>query len=97
VSLVDKEEIRKVINNLYVRIKDWYKVNLAYKISNIINEVENIALKAKDDNKEFIITQLDFGSDGKIAKKIQEKIKYIYPEVNQFILSNDEENERFIN
>jgi soluble P-type ATPase len=41
-----------------------------------------------------IISQLDFGADGKIAKKIQDVIRALHPEATIFIASPDDDGEK---
>ena len=38
--------------------------------------------------------QLEIGADGKVAKKIQEKLKAIYPAASYFLASLDDDAER---
>lgn len=44
--------------------------------------------------QEFIVANVDFGADGKIAKKIQEKIKGINENLSIFLLSVDDAGEK---
>jgi len=40
------------------------------------------------------VLSLDIGADGKVAKKILEKIKAVYPVASVFIASMDEDEEK---
>jgi len=42
-----------------------------------------------------LVASLDFGADGKVAKKIQDKFRSIIPEGSLFLASPDEEEDRY--
>ena len=42
----------------------------------------------------MIIAAIDFGADGKIAKKIQDIVRGISPSVSMVIVSGDDEGEK---
>ena len=43
----------------------------------------------------MLVASLDFGADGKVAKKIQDKFRSIIPEGSLFLASPDEEEDRY--
>lgn len=44
--------------------------------------------------QEIIVLNMDFGADGKLAKKIQDKFKAMYPDISLFLVSIDDDGEK---
>lgn len=42
----------------------------------------------------MVIANIDFGADGKVARKIYEKLKSVHPDASYFIMSQDEDGEK---
>jgi hypothetical protein len=41
-----------------------------------------------------VIAVIDFGADGKVARKIYEKLKSVNPEASYFVVSPDDDGEK---
>ena len=50
-----------------------------------------LAAEAKEKGSAVVVQLLDFGADGKIAKKIQDLFRAVHPEGSLFLASLDEE------
>jgi len=44
--------------------------------------------------KAWVVSKMEFGADGKVAKKIQDKFKSIHPEGSFFLASLDDDEEK---
>ncbi len=93
VSLVDKERMRGLHTIISNKLKAWYKANLSTRVAAAEVQAETIARQAAETGAKTIVASLDFGADGKIVKKIQEKIQKIH-NCPCFIVSSDDDGER---
>mmetsp|Transcript_27496 Transcript_27496/g.26307 ORF Transcript_27496/g.26307 Transcript_27496/m.26307 type:complete len:1010 (+) Transcript_27496:145-3174(+) len=91
VSLVDKEAMRGKQLKISEILKVWLKASSAERTAQAGVVAEGLATKAKTDKKVLIISLLEFGADGKIAKKIQDTCRKEHPEGTYFIASLDDE------
>lgn len=76
------------------KLKVWLKSNEASRAAAVNIEADKIVEEAKSAQKSTLVTELDLGADGKLAKKIQEKFKAVYPELSSVILSSDDDGEK---
>ena len=94
ISLVDKESMRLRLNAVFEKIRSYFKANLSNVIAAANAKAEEVAKKALEADVEVVIAQIEFGADGKIAKKIYEKLISIKPNASYFLLSTDEESDK---
>ena len=94
VSLVDKEKMRAKQGVIQETLKAWNKSMAAERTVAASAAAQALATEAKALGKEAVVCMLEFGADGKVAKKIQDTCKAIYPEGSFFIASLDEEGEK---
>jgi alanyl-tRNA synthetase len=94
VSLTDKEAMKNKLNAIYEVIKVYNKNNLANKLYVANVKSEEVAQEAKNQNKALVVTVIDFGADGKVAKKIHDKLKAVHTEGSFFVISADEDGEK---
>jgi len=94
VSLVDKDRMRSLLDRIYETIRSYHKASLGMKIAEATVTAEQVALEAHARGEETLVLSLDIGADGKVAKKILEKIKAVYPVASVFIASMDEDEEK---
>lgn len=94
VSLVDKEKMREKQKKILENIKAWEKANSATRIANAGLKAETTAKEALAASVPVVVMQLEIGNDGKVAKKIQEKLVSINANASYFIASIDEEGEK---
>ena len=96
VSLVDKEFMRTKLTVIGDAIKKWSKLISASRTSSTIAAAEALAREALASNQTLVVSAMDFGADGKLAKKIQEKFVQLHPTADIVIASLDDEAERFV-
>jgi len=89
VSLVDKHVMRSKLDKIMDVLKAWTKEETTRKSSEAVAQAEVIATACKEKAVSIIVGAFEFGSDGKIAKKIYEKMKSIY-DTSTIIISLDE-------
>ena len=94
VSLVDKDQMRLLLDSIYDTIKAHHKASLGTKVAEAAVTAERLALEARSNGVETLVMSLDIGADGKVAKKIIEKIRGVYPGASVFIASLDEDEEK---
>jgi alanyl-tRNA synthetase len=94
VSLVDKELIKAKVNAVYEKIKVFNKANEALKLNSAMETITQLAHTAQSQGDKAVIATIDFGADGKVAKKIFEKAKSIVSDIAVFVASPDAEEER---
>jgi len=94
VSLVDKDVMRTLLDGIYETIRVHHKALLGMKIAEATVTAERLAVEARDRGEEILVLSLEIGADGKVAKKILEKIKAVYPIASVFIASLDEDEEK---
>lgn len=94
VSLVDKETMRGKLSKIYETIRAFHKASLATRIADASALAEQRARTAKEQGKGVVLLQLEIGADGKIAKKLHEKLKKVYIEGSYFVASLDDDMER---
>ena len=94
VSLVDKELMKKTLNTVYETIKAYNKSNLAEKLVKANVTAESVAKAAVAQEKALVVVQIDFGADGKVAKKIHDKLKGEHAEGSFFVASYDDDEEK---
>jgi hypothetical protein len=96
VSLVDKELMKEKLNKVFETIKVFNKANLVEKVNSASVRAEEIAQAAKAAAKQLVVCQVDFGSDGKVAKKIHDKLKAAHNEGSFFVISLDEDDDKYV-
>jgi alanyl-tRNA synthetase len=94
ISIVDKENLRVKLNKISDTIKVWYKAILTERIDNANKIAEKFAHDSNEKGNQIVVTQMDFGSDGKVAKKIQENFRKISKDASFFMATLDEEGEK---
>lgn len=94
VSLTQKDQMKKKLDNIYEIIKAWSKAIMAVKVTAAIQQAETMAKEAISSKSEYIISHFDIGCDSKVVKKIQEAIKSIDASLSVFIVSKDDDNEK---
>eukprot|EP00981_Chlorochromonas_danica_P003570 scaffold659_cov192-Ochromonas_danica.AAC.83 len=94
VSLVDKEVMRKKLNAIFETIRAYNKANSAVKLNAANSKAEEVAQQALNTRKAIVIANIDFGADGKVARKIYEKLKSVHPSGSFFVVSADDDGER---
>lgn len=88
-SLSDKDQLRKaqaVVNN---SLKAYNKEVLATRKATAIAYSEQAGKDAAESNTSVVISVVDFGADGKIAKTMQDIIKKHSPSTSNFFCSLD--------
>jgi peptidoglycan/xylan/chitin deacetylase (PgdA/CDA1 family) len=95
ISLVDKEVMRKKLNAVFEIIRAYNKTNAAVKLAAANSKADEVAREALASGKQVIIAAIDFSADGKVAKKIFERLKALHPHASFFIASADEEADRY--
>ncbi len=94
ISLVDKELLRVTLQSIYDNtIKAFNKSIETVRVAEATAAISELAVQAKEQNKDVVVTNMDFGSDSKVVKKIQDLFKSVYPECSLFMLSLDAEND----
>lgn len=96
ISIVDKENLRQRVSGLMDKLKVWFKANLAVRIGEATTLCEKVTSDALAENKGIICMQVDFGGDGKIAKKIHESVRKIHATGSFMIVSLDDEAEKYV-
>lgn len=94
ISIVDKENLRVELSKISDTIKVWYKAMLNERIENANFVAEKLARDSLETGDQIVVTQMDFGSDGKVAKKIQENFRKIAQEASFFMATLDEDGEK---
>jgi hypothetical protein len=94
ISIVDKDNLRLKLTEVTKKLKVWLKSIEATRAATVNVEVEKIIEEATSSQKTFLVTELDLGADGKLAKKIQEKFKSVCPKLSSVILSSDDDGEK---
>ena len=96
ISVVDKENIRQRVAGLTEKLKVWFKANLATRVAEATVVCEKVTADALAANKSVVCMQVDFGGDGKLAKKIQEAARKVHVNGSFMILSIDEEADKSV-
>ena len=94
VSLTDKEAMKNKLNAIYEIIKAYNKNNLANKLNVANVKSEEVAKEANSQGKALVVAVIDFGADGKVAKKIHDKLKAVHADGSFFVISADEDGEK---
>eukprot|EP01041_Mallomonas_annulata_P001725 gene1725-3341_t len=94
VSLVDKEKMRSELVGISDSLKVWMKTLAASRTASAMVKIESIANEALSASKSVVIESMEFGGDGKVAKKIQEKYRSIYADGTLFLVSLDEQEDK---
>jgi len=94
VSLVDKEKMRTLHSKVGDIIKVWLKSTIAERLSGAISITEKLATEAVASKKPIVVTNLDFGADGKLATKVHDVFKSIHPDGSFFVSSIDDDGEK---
>jgi hypothetical protein len=94
VSLVDKEQMRVKQGVIQETLKAWNKSMAAERTIAATAAAQALATEAHAQGKGAVVCLLEFGADGKVAKKIQDVCKGINTEGSFFIASLDEEGEK---
>lgn len=84
------------VSEVMKKVKVWLKSTEAARTAAVNAEADKIVDEAKSAKKPFVVAELDLGADGKLAKKIQEKFKSVYPELSSVLLSSDDDGERYV-
>ena len=93
VSLVDKQIMRSKLAKILDILKAWTKEEAARKSAEATAQAEVIARNSKESGNPVVVGAFEFGSDGKLAKKLYEKMKSIY-DTSAIIVSLDETEEK---
>jgi len=75
-------------------LRAWMKSTLAERTTAALQQVETIAQAVQQTNQAVLVQGMDFGADGKVAKKIQDKLKTLCPALSVFLCSIDDDNEK---
>jgi len=94
VSLVDKEKMRAELAAIAEALKVYNKALSATRVAAALSAIDSIAETAVASSQAFVVEAMDFGADGKVAKKIQDKFRAIHGEGTLLLASMDEEGER---
>mmetsp|Transcript_41057 Transcript_41057/g.41939 ORF Transcript_41057/g.41939 Transcript_41057/m.41939 type:complete len:1015 (+) Transcript_41057:17-3061(+) len=94
VSLVDKESMRKELTGIANSLKAYNKSLSATRTASAMTAIETIASEAAACSKPVVVQAMEFGADGKVAKKIQDKYRAIYPDGTLFLASLDDDEEK---
>eukprot|EP01033_Poteriospumella_lacustris_P008915 gene8914-6400_t len=94
VSLVDKEIVKNKFAALFDRIKAYNKAHEAQKLTVAMESITQLAQAAAAAGQTGIVAAIDFGADGKVAKKIFEKAQTVLGDGSFFVVSPDAEGER---
>lgn len=86
--------MRTKLAQIYEVVKTYLKASEATKVAAANVTAEAIAKEAFSAGKRVVVAQIEFGSDGKVARKIHEKLKAVYPDASYFIASFDEETDK---
>ena len=87
--------MRQKQNTIYETLKKWNKSREVTRLAEASASAESLGTNAKNNNEEFIVAAIDFGADGKIAKKIQDIVKGISANISMVIVSGDDEGEKY--
>jgi len=96
ISVVDKEILRQRVAAIYEKLKAWSKANLAVRVGEASAQCEKVTTEALAASKAIICVQVDFGGDGKLAKKLHESVRKIHPTASFMFASVDEEAEKYV-
>lgn len=94
VSLVEKDVMKTKLAAVFETIKAYNKANAASKLNAANIKADEVAAQSKTNGKALIVASIDFGADGKVAKKIHDKLKATYAEGSFFIASFDDDMEK---
>lgn len=94
VSLVTKEVMRAKQQAIFEVLKKWSKSREASRLAEAVAAAETLAKEAKEKNQRCIVASMDFGAEGKVAKKVQEVVKTVNPAACMFLISADDEGEK---
>jgi len=94
VSLSAKNLMRTKISKIIDNLKVWRKEDTARRVAEASAQAEKIATSSKDMGDKVIVGMFEFGSDGKVAKKIYEQISRIHPSASVMIISLDEDGDK---
>lgn len=94
VSLVDKDRLRAKLNTIYEVIRNYNKANVANRLNAAMSVAEKLGADAVQSNKDAIVASVDIGADGKVAKKIQEKLRALHARGSFFLVSIDDDGEK---
>lgn len=87
VSLVTKDVMRSKQNILADTLKKWEKAREASRTTAAVDLAQTLAEASLSKNEPFIVAHMDFGADGKIAKKVQDHVKSVNPAASVFLAS----------
>eukprot|EP00604_Paraphysomonas_vestita_P001745 CAMPEP_0174822746 /NCGR_PEP_ID=MMETSP1107-20130205/18190_1 /TAXON_ID=36770 /ORGANISM="Paraphysomonas vestita, Strain GFlagA" /LENGTH=926 /DNA_ID=CAMNT_0016042605 /DNA_START=308 /DNA_END=3088 /DNA_ORIENTATION=- len=91
VSLVDKERMRNQLQIIHDRLRAWLKSTIAERTEAALVKITTLSEAAISTQKKVLVEAIDFGGDGKIAKKIQDKFRSIVPDGSLFLASLDDD------
>mmetsp|Transcript_21570 Transcript_21570/g.29691 ORF Transcript_21570/g.29691 Transcript_21570/m.29691 type:complete len:985 (+) Transcript_21570:57-3011(+) len=94
VSLVDKDVMRSKLAQVYEVVKTFLKSAEAAKLAAATTSAEEVAKIALEKQQSVVVAQIEFGADGKVVRKIHDKLKSIHSEASYFIASFDDEGEK---
>jgi len=94
VSLVDKEELKSELAEVGERLKAWQKSNQAVRTETALALADTLGAAAVETSQNVIVQCIDIGTDGKVAKKIQDKFKALCPNTSVFLCSADDDSAR---
>lgn len=91
VSLVDKDRMRNQLQIIHDKLRSWLKSSIAERTEAALSKITLLSEDALQTQKKILVEAIDFGGDGKIAKKIQDKFRSIVPDGSLFLASLDDD------
>lgn len=94
-SVVAKDNLRTRLARIYENtIKAYLKASEATKMAAAMTGAETLIAQAVSDHLEVIIANLEFNADGKVAKKIFEKLRAAVADGSFVLVSSDADGEK---
>lgn len=89
ISLPTKDALRKQVDAFVERVKKLQKEEAAARAANGVRDAGVEATKAKEAGGEFVIVQMDVGTDAKLGRDMLEAMRQIIPTGSFMIFSKD--------
>lgn len=89
ISLPTKDALRKQVDAFVERVKKLQKEEAAARAANGVRDAGVEATKAKEAGSEFVIVQMDVGTDAKLGRDMLEAMRQIIPTGSFMIFSKD--------
>jgi alanyl-tRNA synthetase len=95
VSVVVKDALRTRLTRIYENtIKAYLKAAEAAKLTAAMTGADVLIAQAVAESQQVVIANLDFNADGKVAKKIFDKLRAAIPDGSFVLVSSDEDGEK---